>query len=77
VFAVAVMVWEALSGRKPFDGSSPADLALAMHLAPPVVPDEIPHAVGKVLKRAMAHDPAKRVATVTDLKRDLLAAFAV
>jgi len=77
VFAVAVMVWEALSGEKPFHGASPADLALAMHLAPPVVPDEIPPGVGQILKRALAHDPAKRVATVTDLKRDLLAAFAV
>ena len=76
VFAVAVMVWEALSGRKPFDGSTPADLALAMHLAPPAVPDEIPPAVGQVLRRALAHDPARRVATVTDLRRDLLAALA-
>lgn len=75
VFAVAVMVWEALSGRKPFDGSNAADLALAMHLAPPAVPEAIAPAVGVVLTRAMAHDPAKRVATIADLKRDLLAAL--
>ena len=76
VFAVAVMVWEALSGRKPFDGSSPAELALAMHLAPPVVPEVIPADVGRVLKRAMAHDLNRRPASVAELKRDLLAALA-
>ena len=75
VFAVAVMVWEALSGRKPFEGSSPAELALAMHLAPPSVPETIPPAVGHVLRRAMAHDAARRVASVTELKRDLLHGF--
>ena len=76
VFAVAVMVWEALCGRKPFGGSSPADLAVAMHLAPPVVPEVIPPAVGQVLKRAMAHDATRRLASVADLKRDLLSVLA-
>ncbi len=75
VFAVAVMVWEALSGRKPFEGSNAAELALAMHLGPPEVPEAIPQLVAQVLKRATAHDPTARPATVAELRRDLLSAF--
>ncbi len=75
VFAVGVMVWEALCGVRPFHGSTVADLAIAMHEPPPTPPALVPKAVRSILTRAIAYDPGHRPATALALRQELVPAL--
>lgn len=61
VYALGVVAYQCLAGRRPFDGDNPLEVAMR-HLrdAPPPLPDDIPPAVRDVVARAMAKDPAQR-----------------
>jgi hypothetical protein len=65
VWAVGVMLWEALAGDQPFWASSPVDTArLISQGAPPLAarrPD-LPRALTAAVDRSLALDPAKRPA---------------
>jgi tetratricopeptide (TPR) repeat protein len=61
-FALAVALWEALTGARPFEppcepGSEPAAPAPAPR---PVRAGQMPRHVERALRRALAHDPAAR-----------------
>jgi hypothetical protein len=75
VFAVGVMVWEALCGVRPFHGSTIADLAIAMLETSPTLPAQVPKAVRDVLRRAIAYDPSHRPATALTLRQELVPAL--
>ncbi len=70
-YALAVMVYEMLSGQLPFDGDDVlAVLYQVVHERAPalseVAPPWVPRAVSDVVARAMAKRPGDRFATVTD-----------
>ena len=74
VFALSVVIYEALYGRRPFEGKTPSDLihtiSRGMILQPP--PNtEVPKAVFDVLRRGMAVDPRLRFGAVAMLLRAL------
>ncbi|MDN4172236.1 protein kinase [Nocardioides sp. SOB77] len=63
VYALGVVAFEMLAGRRPFQADSPVATALA-HLNDPVpdLPDSVPADLASVVRRAMAKDPAERYA---------------
>lgn len=64
LYAVGVVLFEALTGRLPYDGTSAIQIAL-QHLRAPipainVIAPEVPPALALVVERALAKDPAAR-----------------
>jgi tRNA A-37 threonylcarbamoyl transferase component Bud32 len=63
VYALGVVAFECLAGRKPFLADTPVATAIA-HLREPVpdLPDSVPGDLAAVVRRSMAKDPAERYA---------------
>ena len=75
IFAVGVMAWESLCGYRPFEGSTAAELAIAMQGAPQRRPISVSPALIAVLEKALSPDVGRRHPSAADLKRSLLAAL--
>jgi serine/threonine-protein kinase len=79
VYGAAVIVYEVLCGRKPFEGQGGN---LMKHIlqdeppAPSAVEPRLPAAVDTVLARALAKNPAGRYSSASDLLEALREAFA-
>jgi serine/threonine-protein kinase len=72
LFAVGVILYEALAGQPPFDGPSPGTVIYRLlHETPPPLPPaacrEISRDVQVVLNRAIAKDPASRFQSAEEL----------
>lgn len=61
VYALGVVLYQCLTGTRPFHGETPVSTALA-HLRQPVptLPDSVPARLRAVGERALAKDPAQR-----------------
>lgn len=78
IYALGCVLWVALSGTQPYP--RPADhLVIAAHEREPVpqLPGESPmvHATNRVLRTAMAKDPAERYRSAAEMRADLQAAL--
>jgi serine/threonine protein kinase len=63
VYALGVVLFECLSGSRPFGGDTPIATALAqIQQEVPPLPDTVPPALVGVVNRALAKDPAERYA---------------
>jgi eukaryotic-like serine/threonine-protein kinase len=61
VYALGVVAYECLSGRRPFDGESSVQVALMqIQDEPPPLPPDVPADVRALVERAMVKDPAVR-----------------
>src|SRR5512144_2054880 len=61
VYALGVVAYQCLSGRRPFEGDNPLEIAMRhVRDAPPPLPTDTPPAVRQIVERAMAKDPAAR-----------------
>ena len=74
-YALAIVVYEWLCGRCPFQGSSALEVAM-QHLSDPPQPlrelmPTIPAPVEQVVSKALAKDPQKRFASITDFAEAL------
>ncbi|MEO7330383.1 MAG: serine/threonine-protein kinase [Minicystis sp.] len=75
VFAVGIILWEMLSGRRLFFGDT--DFATVRLVRDAVIPpitqinSAVPAELEKLLAHVLAREPAKRYATARDLGRDL------
>jgi Tol biopolymer transport system component len=75
VFSFGVMLYEMATGRRPFTGATPvASVAEILRDAPapvtalnPLLPKEL----ARVIRRALAKDPARRPQSGTDLRNEL------
>jgi serine/threonine-protein kinase len=71
IFSVGVTVWEALSGRRLFDGAT--DVEAAMRVIACEVPDlreirpEIPAELSAIVHRSLAKDPNERFQTAREM----------
>jgi TonB family protein len=75
-YASAVILYEALCGKRPFEGESMLALLNRIHSGThPMINDlrpDLPPEVSSAVERAMHRDPAARFASVLDLARVLL-----
>lgn len=81
IFSLGVVLYEAVSGRRPFDGADATQVldAVLHQSAPPLSTALVPAlaadariaAMEKVLARMLAKDPARRFATMSDVGTEL------
>jgi eukaryotic-like serine/threonine-protein kinase len=78
LYSVGVMLYELLTGRVPFEASSPVSVALKQVAEQPVPPSQlrpgVPPAIEAVVLRALAKDPARRFADADEFIAALQAA---
>jgi len=71
VYALGVVLYQFLTGRLPYEGSTLAELAVRQQNERPLPPstynDEVPEALGAVVLRALEGDPARRYASASEL----------
>ncbi|MBA2314572.1 MAG: serine/threonine protein kinase, partial [Chloroflexi bacterium] len=64
VYSLGIVLWEMLTGRRPWEGDSAAAVAMARLSGPPPSPSRVrpgvPPGLEAILQRAMAPDPADR-----------------
>jgi serine/threonine-protein kinase len=61
VYALGVVGYQCLAGRRPFEGEGPLEIAMKhVREPPPLLPADIPVVVRDIVMRAMAKDPANR-----------------
>jgi serine/threonine-protein kinase len=76
VFSLGAILYRALAGRPPFRGATPAEAMLAACSEPPLeMPAQVPHALEKIVMRALAKPPLQRYPTPAAL-RDALDSYA-
>jgi dipeptidyl aminopeptidase/acylaminoacyl peptidase/predicted Ser/Thr protein kinase len=72
IFSFGMVLYEMLTGKRAFEGSSPASVIAAIMERPaPSISDVAPPALDRVLKRCLAKDPDNRWQTARDLKAEL------
>ncbi|HZT91970.1 MAG TPA: serine/threonine-protein kinase [Gaiellaceae bacterium] len=75
LYSLAVVAYELLSGRRPYEGESPTAEAAA-HAAAPIpsihaANPELPRALDRVFRRALAKDPAARYRSAAEFVAEL------
>ncbi|MBQ1074160.1 protein kinase [Micromonospora sp. C31] len=77
VYALGVVAYQCLAGRRPFEGDNPLEIAMRhVREAPRPLPADIPPQVRAVVERALAKDPGARwpsAATLAGVARQLKA----
>ncbi len=71
VYALGVVLYQFLTGRLPYEGSTLAELAVRQQnerpLAPTTYNDAVPEPLGSAVLRALEGDPARRYASADEL----------
>jgi serine/threonine-protein kinase len=66
VYALGVVAYQCLAGRRPFEGEQPLEIAMRhVREVPPPLPPDTPPTVRAIVERAMAKDPAARWPTAS------------
>jgi serine/threonine-protein kinase len=64
VYSLGVVMYECLSGRRPFEADTPVAIAMAhLYEDPVALPPDVPDAVSGLVAKAMAKDPDERFAS--------------
>lgn len=78
LYAVGVMLYEALSGQRAFSGKNAREVVVSVlvRALPPLrsVRPEVPLALDRIVARAMERDASFRYSSAAEFQRDLLAA---
>ena len=70
VYALGVVAYQCLAGRRPFEGDNPLEIAMRhVRETPRPLPADIPPPVRAIVERAMAKDPAARWPTRRRVRR--------
>jgi hypothetical protein len=67
IFSLGAMLYELLSGQRPFRGSVMESGYAVLHLDPPALPASVPAPVANLVNRCLAKDPEQRFETARDL----------
>ena len=70
IYALGVLLYEMLTGDVPFMGSSPAEILMKHMTATPEI-NNIEEPFAKVIRKALAKDPADRYQSVQEMVEDL------
>ncbi|MEN6486753.1 MAG: tetratricopeptide repeat protein [Syntrophobacteraceae bacterium] len=77
IFSTGAVLYEMLTGERPFEAENTATLAYKIVQIDPipakVLNVHVPEAVGKIITRALAKDPAQRYQTPSEMIQDLKA----
>jgi serine/threonine-protein kinase len=66
IYALGVVAYQCLAGRRPFEGENPLEIAMRhVRETPPPLPPDIPPQVRAIVERAMAKDPTARWPTAS------------
>src|SRR5262245_13172383 len=71
IWAFGCVLWEMLTGSRPFDGETVTDVLAAVltrEPAPAFMPPGTPHAVRRLLKRCMDKDPRARLRDIGEAR---------
>src|SRR5215472_6363405 len=75
LYSLGVVLYELLTGKTPFEGDTPVEIAMKHLSNPPKPPSElrpdIPPALDAVVLRALAKDPAERYQSADEMEADL------
>src|SRR6059058_1836101 len=75
VYSVGIVLYEMLTGKVPFSGDTPVEIAMKHLSAPPEPPSvkraEIPRELDLVVMRALPKDPHERYQTAEEMDADL------
>lgn len=75
LFRLGALLYEMLTGRRPWSGDSVASLRRAIRHGPPEAPsrerDGVPQSLDRAVLRALSEDPADRPASAAEFQRDL------
>jgi serine/threonine-protein kinase len=75
IYSVGVMLYEMLTGRKPFDGDTAVNVALKhmqeMAVPPREIMPSIPEALEEIVYHAMEKQPAQRYQSAAEMIRDI------
>jgi serine/threonine protein kinase len=72
IFSFGVVLYEVLSGRQPFAGTSDLEvLQRVQHQPAEPLSEEIPPALRMVVEKALEKDPAERYQSMRDMVVDL------
>jgi len=72
VYALGIIAYEALVGRRPFTGKTPVDIAVAhVNEEVPPLPSSVPPALGDLVTRMLAKDPSERPRSAAQLAKAL------
>src|SRR6202035_5826540 len=72
IFSFGLVLYEMLTGKRDFDGASPATVIAAIMERPaPSIADVALPALDRVLKRCLEKDPENRWQSASDLKAEL------
>src|ERR687884_765741 len=75
LYSVGVVLYEMLTGKVPFTGDSPVEIAMKHLSAVPKPPSalrpEVPHDLDMIVLRALAKDPEERYQTAEEMDADL------
>ena len=75
IYSIGVMMYEMLTGKKPFDGESPVAIAL-MHMQAQAkkmseLNNSIPEGLEEITEKAMQKEPSKRYQTAGEMVKDI------
>ena len=77
VYSLGVVAYQCLSGRRPFEGGSPIEIALQhVDSVPPPLPPDIPAPIRSLVERCLAKAPAARYQSAAALAAAARAAAA-
>lgn len=71
LYAVGVMLFEMLAGRRPFDGLDPLTVMRAHLRGPPPAPPGLPGPLRAILRQTLAVEPSDRLPTARALRAAL------
>ena len=75
IFSLGIVLYEMLTGRRPFEGDSPASILSSILRDTPRAVTElepsVPRELGKLVKRCLAKDPIRRYQTAIDVRNEL------
>ena len=75
IYSIGIMMYEMLTGKKPFDGDSPVAIAL-MHMQSNAkkmsdINNSIPEGLEEITEKAMQKEPSKRYQTAGEMMKDI------
>src|SRR6185312_10916336 len=75
LYSLGIVLYEMLTGKVPFTGDAPVEIAMKHLSAIPEPPSklrpEVPHELDAVVMRALAKDPDQRYASAEEMDADL------